>query len=216
MAGRCATWVRSTATEGAVRKLVAKLAARYDRLTFCYEAGPTGYGLHRLIKGLGHDCVVVAPSLIPKKSGEQHQDQPARCAEPGALLRAGELTPVWVPDERHEAMRDLSRAREAAIDDLKSKRQQVSSLLLRLGLHYPGKTTWGKAHLNWLAAQKLAHREQRIAFEELMGASARQTDPLSSSRRGDDDARAACLTWDVSSLRRRQSTPSQRAGGGSP
>ena len=77
---------------------------------------------------------------------------------------------MWVPDERHEAMRDLSRAREAAMDDLESKRQQVSSLLLRLGLHYPGKTTWGKAHLNWLAAQKLAHREQRIAFEELMGA----------------------------------------------
>ena len=157
-------------TAGAVRKLVAKLAARYHRLTFCYEAGPTGYGLHRLIKGLGHDCVVVAPSLIPKKFGEQVKTNRRDAQNLARLLRAGELTPVWVPDERHEAMRDLSRAREAAMDDLKSKRQQVSSLLLRLGLHYPGKTTWGKAHLNWLAAQKLAHREQRIAFEELMGA----------------------------------------------
>ena len=157
-------------TEGAVRKLVAKLAARYDRLTFCYEAGPTGYGLHQLIKGFGHDCVVVAPSLIPKKFGEQVKTNRRDAQNLARLLRAGELTPVWVPDERHEAMRDLSRAREAAMDDLKSKRQQVSSLLLRLGLHYPGKTTWGKAHLNWLAAQKLAHREQRIAFEELMGA----------------------------------------------
>jgi transposase len=157
-------------TAGAVRKLVAKLAARYDRLTFCYEAGPTGYGLHRLIKGLGHDCAVVAPSLIPKKLGEQVKTNRRDAQNLARLLRAGELTPVWVPDERHEAMRDLSRAREAAMDDLKSKRQQVSSLLLRLGLHYPGKTTWGKAHLNWLAAQKLVHREQRIAFEELMGA----------------------------------------------
>ncbi len=75
---------------------------------------------------------------------------------------------MWVPDGRHEAMRDLSRAREAAIDDLKSKRQQVSSLLLRLGLHYPGKKTWGKAHRNWLAGQKLANREQRLVLEELL------------------------------------------------
>jgi transposase len=157
-------------TAGAVRKLVARLAGKYGRLTFCYEAGPTGYGLHRLIKALGHDCVVVAPSLIPKRFGEQVKTNRRDAQNLARLLRAGELTPVWVPDERHEAMRDLSRAREAAMDDLKSKRQQVSSLLLRLGLHYPGKTTWGKAHLNWLAAQKLAHREQRIALEELMGA----------------------------------------------
>ena len=88
------------------------------------------------------------------------------------LLRAGELTAVWVPDERHEAMRDLSRARETAIDDLKRKRQPISSLLLPLGLHYPGKTTWGQAHRNWLRGQKIAHREQRIVFEEALGAEA--------------------------------------------
>jgi transposase len=58
-------------TEAATRKLVAKLAAKYDKLTFCYEAGPTGYGLYRLIKRLGHDCIVVAPSLIPKKAGDR-------------------------------------------------------------------------------------------------------------------------------------------------
>jgi transposase len=85
-------------------------------------------------------------------------------------LRAGELTTVWVPDERHEAMRDLSRAREAARKDLKGKRQQVSSFMLRLGQHYPGKTTWGRAHMKWLMLQKLEHREQRIVLEELLGA----------------------------------------------
>lgn len=85
-------------------------------------------------------------------------------------LRAGELTAVWVPDTRHEAMRDLSRARETAVDDLKSKRQQISSLLLRLGLHYPGEKTWGKSHRNWLASLKLDQREQRIVLEELFGA----------------------------------------------
>jgi transposase len=67
-------------------------------------------------------------------------------------------------------MRDLSRAREAARKDLKGKRQQVSSFMLRLGRHYPGKKTWGPAHMNWLMLQKLEHREQRIALEELLGA----------------------------------------------
>jgi transposase len=83
-------------------------------------------------------------------------------------LRAGELTAVWVPDERHEAMRDLVRARGAAVDDLQSKRRQVLSLPLRLGRYYPGKRTWTQAHMNWLASQKLEHAEQRIAFEEML------------------------------------------------
>ena len=154
-------------TDAATRKLVAKLAAKYDKLTFCYEAGPTGYGLHRLIESLGHRNVVVAPSLIPKKSGDHVKTNRRDAENLTRLLRAGELTAVWVPDVRHEAMRDLSRARGAAVDDLKSKRQQISSLLLRLGLHYPGKKTWGRAHRNWLASIKLEQREQRFVFEEL-------------------------------------------------
>ena len=154
----------------ATRKLVAKLAGKYEALTLCYEAGPTGYGLHRLITSLGHDCSVVAPSLIPKKAGDHVKTNRRDAQSLARNLRAGELTAVWVPDERHEAMRDLSRAREAAIDDLKSKRQQISSLLLRLGLHYPGQKTWGKSHRNWLAGQKLGQREQRIVIEELFGA----------------------------------------------
>src|SRR5882757_3143293 len=155
-------------TEAATSKLVKKLAAPHRRLTFCYEAGPTGYGLHRLIKTLGHECVVVAPSLIPKKPGDRVKTNRRDALNLAKLLRAGELTAVWVPDARHEAMRDLVRSREAAVDDLKSKRQQISSLLLRLGLHYPGKKTWTRAHMIWLVSQKLAHREQRIAFEEML------------------------------------------------
>lgn len=153
-------------TEAGTRKLVARLEKRYQRLTFCYEAGPTGYGLYRLIKQLGHDCMVVAPSLIPVKRGERVKTNRRDAVNLAKLLRAGQLTAVWVPDDRHEAMRDLARARDTAQKDYKSKRQHVSSFLLRLGRHYPGKKTWGKAHLNWLASQKLEHREQRIAFEE--------------------------------------------------
>ena len=118
-------------TEAATSKLVKKLAAQHRRLTFCYEAGPTGYGLHRLIRSLGHDCIVVAPSLIPKKPGERVKTNRRDAVALAKLLRAGELTAVWVPDERHEAMRDLVRARAAAVDDIKSKRQQVLSLQRR-------------------------------------------------------------------------------------
>jgi transposase len=156
------------ATEAAIRKLVAKLAAKYRDLMFCYEAGPTGYGLHRLLKSLGHDCLVMAPSLVPKKAGDRVKTNRRDAVSLVRLLRAGELTAVWVPDERHEAMRDLSRARQAVKKDLQGKRQQISSLMLRLGRIYPGETTWGPAHMKWLMAQKLEHREQRIAFEELL------------------------------------------------
>jgi transposase len=152
------------------RKWVARLAAKYPKLRFCYEAGPTGYGLQRLLTSLGHQCDVVAPSLIPKKAGDRVKTNRRDAESLARLLRAGELTAVWVPDEPHEAIRDLSRAREAAVDDLKRKRQQILSLLLRHGLHYPGKKTWGKAHRTWLSEVKLAERGTRIAFEELLAA----------------------------------------------
>jgi transposase len=155
-------------TEAAMRKLIAKLAGKYTKLTFCYEAGPTGYGLHRLITSLGHECIVAAPSLIPVKAGDRVKTNRRDAESLARLLRAGELTAAWVPGERHEAMRDLVRAREAAKRDLMVKRQRVSSFLLRLGRHFPGKKTWGRAHLNWLANQKLDQREQRLAFEEML------------------------------------------------
>jgi transposase len=156
------------ATEAATRKLVAKLAAKYDKLTFCYEAGPTGYWLHRLITSLGHECIVVAPSLIPKKPGDRVKTNRRDAVSLARLSRAGELTAVWVPDERHEAVRDLSRSRQAAKKDLQGKRQQISSMMLRMGRCYPGKKTWGPAHMKWLMSQKLEHREQRTALEELL------------------------------------------------
>ncbi len=155
-------------TAEATAKLVKKLAAKYERLAFCYEAGPTGYGLHRQITDLGHECIVVAPSLIPKKPGERVKTNRRDALDLAKLLRAGQLTAVWVPDVRHEAMRDLTRARGAAVEDVRMKGQQVSAFLLRLGRHYAGKKTWTKAHMIWLASQQFDHPEQRIAFEEFL------------------------------------------------
>src|SRR5207245_8541822 len=86
----------------ATAKLVRKLAGKYERLTFCYEAGPTGYELYRQIKGLGHECMVVAPSLIPRKPGDRVKTNRRDAVGLAKLLRAGELTAVWVPDRHQE------------------------------------------------------------------------------------------------------------------
>jgi transposase len=155
-------------TAEATRRLIAKLSKSYRSMVFCYEAGPTGYGLYRLIEDLGHECIVVAPSLIPSKPGDRVKTNRRDAESLAKLLRAGELTAVWVPDPRHEAMRDLVRAREAAAQDQTRKRQQVTSFLLRYGRSYPRKKTWGPTHARWLTEQAFEQVEQRIAFEELV------------------------------------------------
>lgn len=152
----------------AMRKLLTRLAARHGRLHVCYEAGPTGYGLYRQVVALGHACTVVAPSLIPRKPGDRVKTNRRDAVALARLLRAGELTAVWVPDEAHEAMRDLVRAREAAVDDLRRKRQAISSMLLKHGRAFPGKTTWGGQHHRWLAEQAFEHPAQQVVLQELI------------------------------------------------
>ena len=182
----------------ATTKLVRKLAAKYRRLTFCYEAGPTGYGLYRQVKSLGHECMVVAPSLIPRKPGDRVKTNRRDAMSLARQLRAGELTAVWVPDRGHEAMRDLTRAREAAVMDLRSKRQQVSALLLRQGRSYPAnKKTWTKAHMNWLVSQKFEYVEQRFIFEEMMLAIRQAQERLT---RLEEAIRAAVQDWSLAKV----------------
>jgi transposase len=182
----------------ATAKLVRKLADKYERLTFCYEAGPTGYGLHRQIESLGFECVVVAPSLIPKKPGDRVKTNRRDAVSLAKLLRADELTSVWVPDRGHEAMRDLTRARETAVMDLRAKRQQVSAFLLRQGRHYPDKKkTWTKAHLAWLASQKFEYPEQRLVFEEMMLAMRQAQERL---ERLEQAIRVAVADWSLAEV----------------
>lgn len=107
------------ASDASMRRIIRRLAAKFDHVHFCYDARPTGYGPYRLIKSLGHDCMVVAPSLIPRKPGDRVKTNRRDALALARLLRAGELTAVWVPDEGHEAMRDLVRARSAAVETLR-------------------------------------------------------------------------------------------------
>jgi transposase len=159
-----------SSSPAAVERLIRKLRGRYGKLHFCYEAGPTGYGLFRQIQALGHACLVIAPALIPKRPGERVKTNRRDAVTLARLHRAGELTGVWVPDAVHEAVRDLVRAREAAGDDLRRKRQQLLSFLLRHGRVYSGGGHWTLAHRRWLAKQAFEHAAQQIVFQEAIDA----------------------------------------------
>jgi transposase len=155
---------------GPIGKLIKKLAGRYRTLHVCFEAGPTGYGLHRQVQGLGHDCMVVAPALIPRRSGERVKTNRRDAITLARLCRAGELTGIWVPDDLHEAVRDLVRVRQVAAEDVRRKRQQLLSFLLRHGRIFTDTKHWTRAHRRWLAEQRFDHPAQQIVFQDSLDA----------------------------------------------
>jgi transposase len=158
------------ASATSMRRVIQRIAAKFDRVYFCYEAGPTGYGLYRLIRELGHECTVVAPSLIPKKPGDRVKTNRRDALSLARLLRAGELTAVWVPDEGHEAMRDLVRTRAAAVETLRVHRQHVSAFMLKHGRIFPRKKGWTMRYLRWLQEQQFDHPAHQIALQEMVEA----------------------------------------------
>src|SRR5580692_5041241 len=137
-------------TAMALNALAAKLSRAGSELRFCYEAGPCGYGIQRQLTLAGHGCVVVAPSLIPRKPGDRIKTDRRDAINLAKLHRAGELTAVWIPDQAHEAIRDLVRARLAAVRSLRQARQQLSGFLLRHGRHY-NRPAWTLMHRRWMA-----------------------------------------------------------------
>ena len=184
-------------TPARIERLIKKLAARYGKLQVCFEAGPTGYGLHRQIRELGHDCMVVAPALIPKRAGDRVKTNRRDAVTLARLHRAGELTGVWVPDAVHEAIRDLVRARQAAMEDLRRKRQQLLSFLLRHGRIYSGGGHWSLAHRRWLARQAFDHPAQQIVFQEGLDAI---EDAIQRLRRLEEQVAAIVPTWSLAPL----------------
>jgi transposase len=142
-----------------IRKLVAKLGP-VNALKACYEAGPTGYVVYWQLTALGVPCQVVAPSLVPVKAGDRVKTDRRDAAKLARSYRSGDLTPVWVPDAAHEALRDLVRAREDAKQDQQRARQRLGKFLLRHGLCPPDtvKKSWTQKYLTWIKEQ--VHFEQ--------------------------------------------------------
>jgi transposase len=163
--GEVRDYGRIANTPAALQRLVRKLGQEGVRLRFCYEAGPCGYGIQRRLSAAGHDCVVVAPSLIPKRPGDRIKTDRRDASSLAKLHRAGELTAVWVPDVGHEAIRDLVRARLDAVRALRRARQQLSGFLLRQGCHYR-RPAWTKLHRRWLAGLRFAQAAHHIVLED--------------------------------------------------
>ena len=134
----------------AIRKVVKRLGP-VEQLRACYEAGPTGYVLYWQLTEMGVKCEVVAPTLVPVKTGDRVKTDRRDAEKLARCYRAGDLTPVWVPDAAHEALRDLVRARLAAKRDQLRHRHRLQKFLLRHGRRPPEKVrAWTETHLNWV------------------------------------------------------------------
>jgi transposase len=154
-------------TPTALTKLMKDVSPNGEVVSYCYEAGPCGYGIYRQISDSGHDCSVVAPSLIPTKPGDRVKTDRRDSENLARLHRAGELTPVWVPDQEQEAMRDLTRAREDMKHLERQARQRLCAFLLRHGQRYDsGKSKWTLTYWRWLERIKFGHRVQQTVFQE--------------------------------------------------
>jgi transposase len=168
--GEVRYWGRTANTPASVDRLVKKLGQGGRELVVCYEAGPCGYGLYRQLTGKrGVRCLVVAPSMTPQRPGDRVKTNRRDALKLAKLLRAEELTEVWVPDAAHEAMRDLVRARASVVSDLTRCRQHISSFLLRQGIAYIGKP-WTNKHRAWLGMLKVEHAAHRLLLVELLSA----------------------------------------------
>lgn len=157
-------------TPEAVTKLVRKLGDP-RKLLVCYEAGPCGYGLYRQLMALGVACVVVAPSLVPVRPGERVKTDRRDAAKLATLLRSGQLTAVYVPDEREEALRDLVRGREDAKQDETRARHRLRKFLLRQGRRPPaGVRPWTAKYRKWLDSLHFERPEHERLFAEYLQA----------------------------------------------
>ena len=137
-------------------------------LRACYEAGPCGFGIARRLKQLRVECEVVAPSLTPKRAGERIKTDRRDARKLARLLRAGELSAVYIPESTDEAIRDLCRARTDAVDDRRRSRHRLKGFLLRHGYHYQGKTSWSAAHERYLRELVLPHPAMKVILEEYL------------------------------------------------
>ena len=172
-----------------VRKLQGKGPAR---LVFVYEAGPCGYWLYRYLTGKGLACLVVAPSLIPRRPGDRVKTDKRDALTLARLARSGDLTSVYVPQVADEAIRDLARAREDALQDLNDARFRLKALLLRNDIRYTGRANWSDEHRRWLARFVFPTPAQQIVFQESVRTVQERTEVL---RRLETALREQAPTW---------------------
>jgi len=153
-------------TKTDIDRLCKRLQSKARHIRVVYEAGPCGYGLYRQLVQRGLDCMVCAPSLIPRKPGDRVKTDRRDAIKLVRSLRAGDLSAVHVPTVEDEAFRDLARAWSSSREDLKQARQRLKSFLLSHGVQYLGRADWGPAHRRWLSTLSFDSVWQQLAFNE--------------------------------------------------
>ena len=153
-------------TVDAIRKILKKYELKKEEVIICYEAGPTGFVLARRLIKLGFECIVIAPSLVPTKSGEKKKTDRRDARKLAGYLRSNDLKAVHIPDLEDEVIRDVCRGRTDAAQELARTKKQLLSFLLRNGYHYTGKANWTEAHMRYLRELVLAHSSQKLILEE--------------------------------------------------
>ncbi len=148
------------------------------RLEVAYEAGPCGFDLQRALTAHGIPCDVIAPALIPRRPGDRVKTDRRDAMQLARLMRSGDLTPVYVPAVDDEAIRDLSRAREDTLRDLKAAKLRLKAFLLRHDIRYTGRANWSPAHLRWLSEVVCPTPAQQIVFQEYVQTVTEQTERL--------------------------------------
>ncbi len=161
-----------------INKLIRKLQAKGVTMVFVYEAGPCGYWLYRYLTRQGFACHVVAPSLIPRKAGDRVKTDRRDAITLARLMRSGDLSSIYVPQIGDEALRDLSRGRDDAMQDLKRSKRRLKSFLLRQDIRYEGRANWNAAHLRWLSELVCPTPPQQIVFQEYVRAVTEQQERL--------------------------------------
>jgi len=152
----------------ALEKALRKIRGEGITLAVVYEAGPSGFVIYRRLKQLKIECIVVAPSKLPKRSGDRLKTDKRDAVNLARLHRAGELEGIHVPDAVDESVRDLCRARSDASGDLRRTKQRLKGFLLRLGYHYKGKANWSDAHRRYLRELKLPLVVHQAVLEEYL------------------------------------------------
>ncbi len=147
-----------------------------ERVQVCYEAGPTGYGLHRRLVELGHDCQVIAPSKTPRKAADRIKTDRRDAERLAHYLRSGDLTSIRVPSEQEEAMRNLLRAREDAKKAEMRAKRQLNSFLLRSSRIWSGRSKWTKLHFEWIGAQAFDHEADILTLSDYLNEARRVTE----------------------------------------
>jgi transposase len=175
-----------------IDQLIRKMQSKAKHLVFVYEAGPCGYWRYRYLSKKGYDCWVVAPSLIPKKAGDRVKTNRRDAVQLARLARSGDLTSVYVPKVEDEAIRDLSRAREDTLSDLKDAKFRLKAFLLRHDIRYTGRANWSPAHLRWLSEVVCQTPAQQIVFQEYVRAITEHTERL---QRLEQELQEQVKTW---------------------